>query len=92
MPRTRTTWTTSRGRPRGAKDKTPRTAKRVVEWLLERYALDVGLFDKAMRAGLRAKPGTSAAYCRMVLDHHAGAPDQAVTLTGRVVLVSDGKP
>ena len=72
-------------RPLGSKDKFPRTAKRHVEWLLERYGTG-GLLDAAMTAGLSARPGTTAPYCKMVIEHLKGAPDQTVNLDKKIVL------
>lgn len=75
-----------KGRPKGAKDVVPRTAKRQVERLIEEYGTDPKLLDAAMRRGLKAKPGVAAPYCRMVIEHLKGLPDQAVTLKEQIVL------
>ena len=66
------------GRPKGIKEKLPRSAKRIVEHLLETYGTDLALLDAAMRRGLKARPGPAAAYCKMVIEHLKGAPDQHI--------------
>lgn len=47
-----------------------------MEWLLETYGTDPAMLDAAMRKGLTARAGTSAPYCKMVIEHLRGAPDQ----------------
>ena len=87
MARSGGTWGKGQGgKPKGAKDHFPRSAKRIVEGLLEDYGCDLTLLDRAMRRGLEAKPGTSAPYCTMVIEHLKGAPDQAISLKDKVVL------
>jgi len=76
----------SPGKPKGAKDRFPRSAKRIVEHLLETYGMDPTLLDAAMRRGLQARPGVTAPYCKMVIEHLKGAPDQVVSLTEQIVL------
>ena len=44
------------------------------------------MLDAAMRRGLTARAGTSAPYCKMVIEHLKGAPDQALTETTKLVM------
>lgn len=76
----------SPGKPKGAKDRFPRSAKRIVEHLLETYGTDPTLLDAAMRRGLQARPGVTAPYCKMVIEHNLGAPDQKVSLENHLTL------
>ena len=75
-PRTSGSWKKGQGgRPHGAKDRYPRSARRLVEQLIETYGTDPNLLDAAMRRGLLSRPDTAAPYCRMVIEHLKGAPD-----------------
>ena len=77
MPRTSGTWIKGQGgKPKGARDHFPRSAKRVVEAMLEQFGTDPTVLRAAMLKGLMAKAGTSAPYCKMVIEHLKGAPDQ----------------
>lgn len=90
MPRHRTagTWGPGQGgKPKGAKDHYPRSVKKLVETLLAQYASDPLLLDAAMRRGLLSqKPLEAAAYCRLVIDHVKGLPEQTLNLARQIVL------
>ena len=50
-----------------------------MEALIETYGTDPRLLDAAMRKGLTAvSPATAALYCRMVIEHLKGAPEQTL--------------
>lgn len=67
------------GKPLGAKDHHPRTAAAAVRNLLDEFGNDVELIRDALTKGLRAKAPSSFPYLRMVVEHHAGSPEQTVT-------------
>lgn len=73
------------GRPIGAKDLAPRTAKAAIQTILEMYAQDQA-WQLALEAGLRARPPYSAPYLRLLLDHIAGFPDQPLRLNHTIIL------
>lgn len=74
-----------KGKPKGAKDKVPRSAKRAVELLIERFGTDTALLEKALRKGLEAKAPSSFPYLKLVVEQSVGAPEQPVTGTTTVV-------
>lgn len=74
------------GKKKGTKEKFPRTAKRAVAGLLERYGANVTLMSKVLSDGLHAKPPASFPYLKLVIERHLGAPDQTVLVKTQVVL------
>lgn len=77
MARTSTTWGKgdTKGRPHGAKDKVPRTAKRAVEALIEKFGNDTELIEWVLRRGLQARAPSSFPYLRLIVEHNVGTPD-----------------
>lgn len=73
------------GKVKGSKERYPRSARRHIEWLLAKYGTDPKLLDAAMRRGLMARPGAAAAYCKMVIEHLTGAPEQTVAVVTQVI-------
>lgn len=73
------------GKPKGAKDKHPRSAKAAVVGLLERFGHDTALIERVLRRGLEARAPSSFPYLRLIVEQHVGAPDQAVTGVTRVI-------
>lgn len=74
------------GKPRGAKDHFPRSAKKAVEGLLGQFGNDITLLKRVLQRGLDAKPPTSFPYLRLIVEQQLGAPDQSITLKDRVIL------
>lgn len=68
------------GRPKGSRDKHPRSAKRAIEALLEDFGNDVALIESVIRKGLTARPPTSFPYLRLIVEQNAGAPEQDVNV------------
>ena len=68
------------GKPKGAKDRYPRSAKRAVEWLLDRFGSDTDLLDTVLRQGLMARPPSSFPYLRLIIEQQLGAPDQHINV------------
>lgn len=86
MGRTATTWGPGQGgKPKGAKDRYPRSAKRAVELLLERFGNDEALIAKALRAGLAANPPASFPYLKLVIEQIGGAPEQPVSVVTKII-------
>ncbi len=73
------------GKPRGAKDKHPRSAKRVIQELLEQFGSNTELLTTVFRRGLEAKPPTSFAYLKLLIEQQLGAPDQTVKVLPQIV-------
>ena len=73
------------GRPDGAKDKLPRTAKAAVAGLLQRFGSDTALIGSVLQKGLEAKAPSSFPYLRLVVEQQVGAPDQNVAVTTKIV-------
>lgn len=73
------------GRRRGSRDTVPRSGRAAVRMLLERFGNDEALIEKALRAGLAAKPPASFPYLKLLIEQHAGAPDQQVSVVTKVV-------
>jgi hypothetical protein len=81
MARTRTTWTKGEGgKPKGAKDRVPRSARRMVEELLERLGSDPALIESALTKGITARPPSSFPYLKLVVEKLTGAPEQTINL------------
>lgn len=74
------------GKPKGAKDHYPRSAKRAVEALLEKFGTDTELLENVLKEGLTAKPPTSFPYFKLLVEQQLGAPDQSISLKDRVIL------
>lgn len=77
------------GKPRGAKDKHPRSAKRAVLQLLEDFGNDTTLIRDVLKKGLTAKAPSSFPYLRLIVEQHAGIPDQNVNLYTKVVHIHE---
>lgn len=67
-----------KGRPVGAKDKLPRTAKRAVAGLIERFGQDTDLLADVIRKGLMARAPSSFPYLRLLIEQNVGAPEQVI--------------
>jgi hypothetical protein len=77
-----TTWIKGQGgKPKGAKDRFPRSAKRVVEYLLERIGTDETLMERVLRRGLEARPPASFPYLKLILQHNELAGKQEIVLS-----------
>ena len=74
------------GKPYGAKDRYPRSAKRAIEHLLEHFGSDTALLKRVLQRGLEARPPTSFPYFRLLVEQQLGAPDQAIILKNKVIL------
>lgn len=74
------------GRPVGAKDHYPRTAKRAITELLEKFGNDTELISRVLHNGLTARAPSSFPYLRLLVEQQLGAPDQTINLKDRVVL------
>ena len=75
------------GKPKGAKDRYPRSAKRAMELMLEAYALGkLPMVMQALDKGIAARPPSSARYIEMIIEHVKGLPDQKVDLASKIVL------
>lgn len=89
------------GRPRGAKNKTPRSVKRSLAEVLEHIERDHdGDIQAALLAGIRAKPPKSFPYLQLAYHYRVGKPKDTmdVNVTQPVVFecfepepTSDGK-
>lgn len=77
------------GKPKGAKDHFPRSAKRAVEGLLEQFGTDTALIGRVLREGLAAKAPSSFPYLRLVIEQSVGMPEQGVSLTTKVVHIHE---
>ena len=73
------------GKPEGAKDLVPRSAKAAVAGLLERFGNDTAMIGQAIRDGITAKAPSSFPYLRMVIEQQVGAPEQPIGLTTTIV-------
>ena len=73
------------GRTRGARDKHPRTGRACVNQLLERFGTDEALLEKALRAGLTARPSASFPYLKLLIESRVGQPEQAVSVVTKIV-------
>lgn len=82
MPRTSTTFRPgeSKGRPKGAKDKFPRSARHAVTALLEDFAGNVDLIRTTLERGLQARPPASFPYLKLIVEAQIGQPDQTLHL------------
>lgn len=81
MGRSSTTWGKGQGgKPKGAKDKHPRSARAAVNKLLEDFGNDVQLIGEAIRRGITARAPSSFPYIKMVVEHHVGQPEQTVNV------------
>ena len=75
------------GKPRGARDRYPRSAKRAMELMLEAYARQkLPMVMAAMDKGIQARPPHSAGYLKLAIDHVKGLPDQTLDLAAKIVL------
>lgn len=81
-----------KGKPRGAKDKRPRSARAAVNQLLDDYGMDVSRIKAAIDAGLDANPPHSLGYVKMVVEHQVGQPEQTVNVPGAVTFVIQKQP
>lgn len=77
------------GKPKGAKDKHPRSAKRAIELLLEEFGTDTELIGEVLRKGLQARAPSSFPYLKLVIEQNAGAPDQDLRVVTKVVHVHE---
>jgi hypothetical protein len=68
------------GRPKGSKDKVPRTARAAVTALIERLGADTELIESVLRKGLSARAPSSFPYLRLLIEQNIGAPEQTHTL------------
>ena len=73
------------GRPNGAKDHFPRSARAAVQALLERLGGDTALIGKAWRDGVNAKAPSSFPYLRLLVEQQVGLPDQNVNVATTVI-------
>lgn len=73
------------GRPKGAKDRLPRSAKQAVAGLLEKLGSDVELIESVLKKGLAARAPSSFPYLRLLVEQNVGAPDQNVNTKTTVV-------
>lgn len=73
------------GKPKGAKDHYPRSAKHAVTKLLEDFGNDVDLIGDVLRKGLTARAPSSFPYLKLVIEQNAGAPDANVNLVTKIV-------
>ena|SRR3990167_82930 len=86
--RTRTSWRKGDGhpgKPKGAKDKLPRSGRACIRMLLEKYGSDEALLSQALSGGLEAKAPINFPYLKLLIEQHAGAPEQALSVTTKVV-------
>jgi hypothetical protein len=75
------------GKPKGAKDHYPRSAKKLLEQLLEKYATEkLELIENALDQGLKAPAPASSAYLKIAIEHIKGAPDIVLNLKEKIVL------
>lgn len=76
------------GRPKGAKDKTPRTVKASLIAIYEKLEAEKPeLFERAILDGLAAKAPVSLPYLRMWAEYREGKPVERHEVTGK-----DGGP
>ena len=68
------------GKPKGAKDRFPRSAKRAVVALLERFGTDTALLETVLTKGLQARPPSSFPYLRLVIEQSLAAPEHVVDM------------
>lgn len=81
MGRTSGTWGPGQGgKPKGAKDKHPRSARAAVNKLLDDFGNDVQLIGEVLKRGLTARAPSSFPYLKLVIEHHVGQPEQVVTV------------
>lgn len=69
----------------GSKDSYPRSGRGAIKMLLERFGTDTALLEKALRAGLTAKAPSSFPYLKLLVEQHAGAPEQQVSVVTKIV-------
>lgn len=89
MPASRTSYRPGQsgnraGRPTGATDRYPRTARAAVDALLAQYGQDVDLLAQSLRRGLEARPPSSFPYLRLVIEQTRGVPDQTINVTSEL--------
>jgi len=72
------------GRPKGAEDRLPRSAK-AAAGLFERFACDTALIEEVLTRGLKSRAPSSFPYLRLVIEQSAGAPAHAVDVRTMVV-------
>ena len=90
MARSSATWTKGQGgKPKGAKDHFPRSAKRAVEALMERFGTDTELLESVLTKGLTARAPSSFPYLRLIVEQQLGAPEQAVYFRNIVLAPRD---
>jgi len=75
------------GRPKGAKDKYPRTGRAAINRLLEEFALDPDLLRTALLRGLGARAPASLGYAKLLIEQRLGAPEQ--TVSQRTIVVHE---
>lgn len=80
------------GRPKGSKDRVPRSAKRMVEDLLERLGADPKVIEPALLKGIAAKPPSSFPYIKLLVEKLTGAPEQTINLPRVKELVHERIP
>lgn len=69
-----------KGKPFGAKDKYPRTAKRAILQLLEEFGNNTQLIGEVLTRGLQARAPSSFPYLKLIVEQQVGMPDQTLTL------------
>lgn len=80
-----------KGKAKGTKDRFPRSARSAVKALLEKFACDTDLIDRAMTKGINARPPCSFPYIRLVVEQQVGqaevpgVSDLAAALARKVV-------
>lgn len=80
------------GKPKGAKDKRPRSARAAVNQLLDAYGMDVSKIKAAIDAGLEANPPNSLGYVKLVVEHQVGQPEQTLNVPGSVSFIITKAP
>ena len=73
------------GKPKGATDLLPRSAKAAVAGLLQRFGSDTAYLATVLSKGLDAKAPSSFPYLRLVVEQQVGAPDQNLAVTTKIV-------
>ena len=73
------------GKPKGAKDHHPRSAKQAIRKLLDDFGGDVELITAVLNAGLKARAPASFPYLRLVVEHQLGQPDLAINQKTTIV-------
>ena len=74
-----------KGRPKGSRDVIPRSAKKAVLGLLQRFGANEKLLTSVLKKGLDARPPSSFPYLRLIIEHQVGQPDLAISTKTTIV-------